>query len=121
MKLAEERVTFLRKKAREMIRMGLSVGGLRKKAQIKEYTQQLDNIESALRAWELQGRGTMAQMDVFLKKRCGDDTQGLESLWALDILALIELGALREDNMNGPYFQSVPSLKHLPSFMQVIS
>ena len=104
---SEEAKKFVRemmKFAKRMIHQGEVKEGLDKKSQVSLYIGQLDHIENTLREWEAHGH-TPKDFNVFAKQKCHSDSEAKllsECNWALNIMALIELGKLRDDDMNGP-------------------
>ena len=89
-----------------------------KKYLISEYTSKLDDIIECLRAWRAQG--CAQKFHIFAKKRklglCFHDgfaalrtytEENVRVNWSMDITALIQLGVIRNDKMNGFKFREV--------------
>ena len=83
--------------ASEMIQNGLKAG-LSRKTQIQDYIEQLDFLEQSI----VDCKTSYTTRDI--RDLWGDQYKQYFSIWILDILALLELGGLKNDNMNGTLF-----------------
>ena len=84
--------------ASEMIQNGLKEGESRKK-QIQDYIEQLDFLEQSIVNCK-----TPYYSNREIEVLWGDQYEKYFSIWFLNILALLELGGLKNDNMNGTMF-----------------
>ena len=84
--------------ASEMIRNGLKAGESRK-TQIQDYIEQLDFLEQSIVNCK-----TPYYSNREIEVLWGDQYEQYVSIWFLNILALLELGGLKNDNMNGTMF-----------------
>ena len=81
----------------EMIQNGLKEG-LSRKTQIQDYIEQLDFLEQSIVNCKTQYTTRDIQI------HWGDQWKEYFTVWILNILALLELGVLKNDNMNGTMF-----------------
>ena len=83
-------------KASKMIRNGLKAG-VSRNTQIQDYIEQLDFLEQSLVNSNLSHTREIEGL-------WGDQYKRYSVVWILNILALLELGFLKNDNMNGTLF-----------------
>ena len=88
--------------AKQMIKKNLKEG-IDKKSQVSNYIRQMDYVENALVEWEAQGH-TPEDFELFAKQKYNPDDCRIFSWkeWALNSMALMVLGKIRDDDMNGP-------------------
>ena len=72
--------------------------GVRRKTQIQDYIEQLDILEQSI----VNCKTPYTTRDIQI--HWGDQWEEYSAVWILNILALLELGGLKNDNMNGAMF-----------------
>ena len=83
--------------ASEMIQIGLKAG-VSRKTQIQHYIEQLDFLEQSI----VNCKIPYTTRDIQI--HWGDEWKEYSAVWILNVLALLELGGLKNDYMNGTMF-----------------
>mgnify|MGYP003654517251 CR=1 FL=1 len=90
--------------AKEMITLGVR-NNISLNQQKKDYKEQLDLIEGKI--FEIIGNKSISNKEELYKyleiiaEHFGESIPSLQSLWTLDICALLKLKVIENDNMNG--------------------